>query len=222
MKNFRRKTQNELDALSDEQMIVYIDEAREAEEMEAAREAVAVLAYGREPLVNSWVVKKVPYGDVEEVVAEVFASAAGSMFDGRSVGAFVNWLKVITARRIADYTAQKTARAAKETALPEEHEGEEDNFFSQMPSIGPEDGATEIRMVVAQVLERLDERNPVHAMVIRLNGPSELGFGHQSAGEAATAVEKTHPGSGMNAQNVHQIWNRFKRDVGRELGLEGF
>ncbi len=116
--NFRPKTENELDRLSDDQLIVEIVAARDAGDHDAARAALGVLAFRRYDDVVRRVLIKVPHADAEDVASEVFISAMKSAFDGTSVGEFVNWLQTITKRRIADYH-----RAAPEQARPAARRG---------------------------------------------------------------------------------------------------
>lgn len=217
MAPFRRETEAALSLLSNEQLVAYIDEAREAGDLEMAKRASGVLAWANLRLVTTWVAAKFPFNspDIEDVVANVLESVIKSVFDGRSMGEFGAWLKTITGRRIADFY-----RAA-EGKPPLGHLPDGDPENDEAPEPGSEDGgfvAVEIREAAGRVLET---RSPEHQGVIRLYGPNEMGYMALGAAETVEKLEALHPGCEMTETNVHQIWKRFKRDVHGELGLGG-
>lgn len=207
-------SETELSRFSDEQLLAYIVEQREAGRSQCTKQALAVLAFGHWDRIHYWVAAKVPTGDVDDVTAAVVESALTSAFDGRSIGRFIAWLKVIAKRRIADFHG-KAERSLDLEPLAVEHQGEEE-FFGEQPSEGSEEEAVLIRETVGRLLEG---RSALHRTVIRLYGPNELGFMGLSAREAAERTEQLHPGSNMTEANVHQIWRRFRSDVDDALGM---
>ena len=208
------RPEHELDRLSDEQLLAYIDEQREAGRPECAKQAFAILAFGHWGRVNGWVAAKVPPDHVEDVAMAVIESTVKAAFDGKTVGEFVNFLKVITGRRIADHTDTAARRLSTEP-LQDEHEGSEDVFGAQ-PSVPSEEEAVLIRECVGRVLERLSE---LHQSVVRCYGPGALGFDDLGARETTERVEELHPGAGVSEANVHKIWSRFRAEVDGELGM---
>ncbi len=212
------KSEAELDLLGDEQLLAYVIEMREAGRDDCLRAAFGVLAFGYWDFVASLVSKKANPRDIEDLTAVVIESALRSAFDGKTIGEFVNWLKTITARRIADFYRTREGRPSAEP-LPSEHAGD-DTIFANEP-VSEEEGyaAIEIREAAGRVLAG---RKEIHQLVIRLTAPPELGWGEDlPAAEVAERVTDTHPGAGMTDANVYQIWKRFKTDLDKELGLGG-
>jgi DNA-directed RNA polymerase specialized sigma24 family protein len=210
------RSHEDLQRLSNEELIKYLLEQRDAGRPQCAKHALEVLAFGYWQQVQYRVRRKVPAPDVEDVAAGVIESAISSTFDGRAIGQFVSWLNTITHYRIADYHRSRERRPRPEP-LPEEHEGEEEIWGA----IGAEDGRLEAVLAREGAARVLSRRSAVHQDVIRLYGPNELNFVALAAAEAAARIEATHPGEAMSEANVHQIWRRFKTDLQDELGLPG-
>jgi DNA-directed RNA polymerase specialized sigma24 family protein len=208
--------ERELAKLSNEQLLDYIVEQRDAGRPQCAKAALAVLAFGYWDLAYYLVGKNVPTADVQDVTATVIESALKSAFEGKSVGEFVNWLKTIASRRVADYHRDRERRIDADP-LPSEHEGDE-TLFGPEPADEFDAGEISLRETAYRLLER---RQEIHQLVIRLYGPNELGFMALSARETVAKVEELHPGSGMTEANVHQIWKRFKNDLEDESGVGG-
>lgn len=209
-------SESELDRLGTEELVAYMAEQRDSGRPECAKRAMAVLAWGYWDFVCVQVAVKVETQDVEDVGGAALESALRSSFQGKSVGEFVNWLKVIVSRRIADYHRSRE-REPDIAPLVGEH-GDEEEIFGDEPYDADESGAIAVREVTAKVLE---ERNEVHQRVIRCYGPNPLGFLDLSARETVSEVERLHPGQTMSEDNVHQIYKRFKDDLSEELGLGG-
>jgi DNA-directed RNA polymerase specialized sigma24 family protein len=207
-------SETELSRLSDEQLLAYIVEQRDAGRAQCTKQALAVLAFGHWGRIRYWVAAKVPSGEVDDVTAAVIESALSSAFDGRSIGRFIAWLKVIAQRRIADFH-RGVERSPGLEPLADEHQGEEE-VFGEQPAEESEEEAVLIRETVGRVLEG---RSEVHQTVIRLYGPNEIGFMGLSARETTDRTEQLHPGSNMTEANVHQIWRRFRSDVDDALGM---
>ena len=112
---------------------------------------------------------------------------------------------------------RKRERREGETPLGNEHEGEE---RTRGKELGNEDETEWIagRDLVERLLE---DRNPMHAKVIRLYGPEYVGFEDLSAEETAARIAADDSEDTVTVANVHQIWKRFKNDVAKELGLDG-
>ncbi len=207
--NFRPKNENELDHLSDDQLIAEIAAARDAGDNDAARAALGVLAFRRYDDVKRRVLIKVPAKDADDVASEVFISAMKSAFDGTSVGEFVRWLQTITKRRIADY--HRGAPEKPELPLAEEGGDEEDERGVQVIE---DDFADEIdtESVIEQVM---DELSGPHRAVVEF-----YVFEGLSAKETADQVnmsckdELTQP---MTDANVHQIAKRFRERLRKLL-----
>lgn len=213
--SFRRLSDAELARLSNEELIAYIAAAREAADLEAAKRASGILAFGYEPQIACWVRAKVPPADLEDVVSAVFESVIRSLYDSKSVGQFVAWLRTITKRRIADYYRALEGKPPLGPSLDADPEdggidpGLEEQGYASM----------EVRAAAAQ---QLAERNPIHQDVIRLYGPSVLGYMDLSAAETVAKLAELHPSEPMSEANVHKIWSRFQSDLQDELGLGGF
>jgi RNA polymerase sigma factor (sigma-70 family) len=203
--NFRALPE-QLNGLSDEQLVDHMRAARAAGRHEAMKPAIAVLVYGYwDNLVNRARLK-LPQADAEDVAAEAAASAIASAFDGRSVGEFRAWLHTILSRRIADYHEARRRRV-KTTELPGEHEGEED-VWGDDPAVPFEGDALFAQQCLARAYDELEDDR--HRQVIDL-----YVYGPDSAAQSAATV-----GDAMTEANVHQIASRFQRRF-RELLAEG-
>lgn len=206
MADFRELPEHHLSGLSDEQLIDYLRAARAAGRHDAMKAAVAVLVYGYHETLRNRARLKLPDADVDDVVSETMASAIASAFAGSSVGEFKSWLHTILSRRIADYHDARS-RSPKTTALPSEHE-REDEVWGQEPAVEFEGDAQHARDCLCQAYAELE--NDRHGRVIDL-----YVFGPHSAAETAELV-----GDAMSEANVHQISSRFQKRV-RELLEEG-
>jgi RNA polymerase sigma factor (sigma-70 family) len=204
--DFRELPEHHLSELSDEQLIDYLRAARAAGRHDAMKAAVAVLVYGYHETLRNRARLKLPDADAEDVVSETMASAIVSAFGGSSVGEFKSWLHTILSRRIADYHDARS-RVPKTTALPSEHE-REDEVWGQEPAVEFEGDALHARDLLCQAYAELE--NDRHRRVIDL-----YVFGPHTAAETAELV-----GDGMSEANVHQISSRFQKRV-RELLEEG-
>jgi RNA polymerase sigma factor (sigma-70 family) len=203
--DFQELPEHQLRSRSDGQLIAYLRSARQAGRLDAMKPAIGLLVYGYwDSLVNRARLK-LSYADAEDVAAEAAASAIASAFDGRSVGEFRSWLHTILARRIADYHEARRRRAGS-TALPSEHQGDEE-VWGRDPATPFEGEALPALECLARAYEELEHDR--HKLVI-----DRYVFGPQSAGEVADLVD------GMSEANVHQIGSRFQRRV-RELLREG-
>src|SRR4051794_30542544 len=78
-----------------------------------------MLVYGRSELVEAIVAKSVPVHMVDRVVTDAMVETMATVFEGRSVGQFVNLLKVITQRRVADFWKAKSRHGHEDTTLDE-------------------------------------------------------------------------------------------------------
>ena len=160
--------------------------------------AIAVLVYGHWPNVERRVRMKVPREHVEDVTADIVASAIQSAFDGTSIGEFRAWLATITRRRIADYHRRAEKTPATVSLVPDPDEaGAED------PAAPSDEGLVETRDVVERVLAGLSD---AHRTVVEL-----VVFEARTASRAAQEVP------GMHEDNVHQIVSRFRRALRRAL-----
>lgn len=207
------KSESELDRLGTGELVAYIQEHKRFGHPDCVRRAMGVLAFRYMDFVRAKVSEKVDRQDVDDLASQVLESALRSAFDGKTVGEFVNWLKVITSRRIADHYGRP---GLEEEPLPEEHEGEE-QIWGHATAAG--DGFVDeiaYREIAGRLLEEL---SLVHRMVVRCYGPVELGFDNLSAAETRKQVEATHVGETMSEDNVHKIWSRFRGKLAGELRL---
>ena len=209
------RSEGELAELSDEQLLAYVVAERDAGRPECAKRAVAILAFGYEPTIRYRVVARIPTEDVDDLVGTVLESVIRSAFDGRSIGEFKSWLRVITQRRIADYHGDRERKPPPGPLAGDVDD--DDERWGVEPAVGDGTEAIALREIAARLLEA---RNPVHQHVIRLYGPNALGYMELSAAEAATAVAEAHATT-MSEANVHQIWRRFRADFHDELGMGG-
>ena len=203
---FRPLPDREIHALTDEQILGYVVAARAAGETARAARALQILAFGYADIVRLRVMRKVPEHAVEDVAgAGILRAVAAALkpgaFKGASVGEFRSWLHTIVDRQVVDYW-RAVGRSPDETPLPEEREGEENQWGAA--GVAPdESAAVDVQAVIDQAL---DELGASHRATVEL-----YLFGSRTAAEAATEL-----GNGLTENNVHQIATRFRARV-REL-----
>jgi RNA polymerase sigma factor (sigma-70 family) len=186
--------EHELQLLTDEDLLAYLQLARKAGRVDLLKRALAVLVFGYMDNVTNRVRLKVPEEDVEDVAAVVLESAISSAFDGRSTGEFRAWLHRIVDRRVADYYRRREGKP-KLMRLPTAHLGDEEAWGDEPAEDFSE--AVDASRAFRQTYEELsdDHRNVVDLYVL---GPC-------SAVEAAERIP------GMTEANVHQIGSRFQK-----------
>ena len=194
-----------LHLLRDEDLIAYIREARDADELPHARRGLMFLVYGYERDVKRRLSIKVPGHVVEDLAHDALVRAIAAAFDGTSVGEFRNWLHTIVDRTAVDYF-RRAERRPTETILPSEH-ADEDDIWGAEPWRESEAGAVELRMIVDEVLETFNEK---HRLVIELH-----------VFEGLTAAEVCDRIKGMSEDNVAQIASRFRAKLKARLDTGG-
>jgi RNA polymerase sigma factor (sigma-70 family) len=204
---FQPLTDDELNRLSDERLLEYIQEARAAGASDAAKQALAILVFRHYSDVERRVRIKVSAADAEGVAMEIVVSAIRSSLRGRTIGEFRAWLNRIVRRRIADYHR----RPGVETVpLPEEHSDDEE-IWGEAGSVGDPTAAVDLRSAIDQVLAELSEP---HRTVIDFYVFEDL-----SAAESADRVNAAFPDldPAMSENNVQQIASRFRAELRRLL-----
>ena len=213
MAPFRPLNDNELSALTDEELIARQADARQASRPQEAARALGHLLNRHRYRVWAWVQLKTPADAVEDVVSEVTVSAISSVLEGTTVGEYVEWLRTIVHRRVADYHRRKEAQPQFQP-LPEEHEADEEIWESKLgrEPEAQDDPADEV-LLRDFVQPALDELSDVHRRVIELGGPLGLGFDHRPAKEVASQINDQFAGKlddSMTDANVHKILSRFR------------
>jgi RNA polymerase sigma factor (sigma-70 family) len=194
---FRELPEHELALLSDEQLLVYIQDARAVGCGDAVDLAVGILVHGHLPNIGRRVALKVPDEDVEDVARNVMVSALTSAFDGTSKGEFSNWVATITSREIANYWREKKRRL-EPSSLPED----EDNVaWREALAVGFDEPPLDIERAIQIAYGEL---NPSHQLVVDL-----FVFARRPAAEVAALT-------GKSANNLSQIGRRFRERL-REL-----
>jgi RNA polymerase sigma factor (sigma-70 family) len=195
-----------LNERSDDELIVYIRDARDASELQAGRQALAILVYGNLANVERRIRAKLPaHAPTEDIAHDALVRAIGAAFDGSSVGEFRSWLNTIVKRTIADWYRTQSRRP-DETVLVSEHLGE-DEVWGEEPGVASEAGAVEVRIVTGEVLASFSD---AHRLVIELHVFADL-----------TAPEVCGRIDGMSEANVAQIASRFRKKLRERLEAEG-
>jgi len=208
---FRELSDLELGALTDDELVAYLAQARALGRIDAARLALQVLVFGHMDAIVYRVRQKVPQEAVDKVAGEAFMSALLSMLSGNSKGEFLSWLHTIVDRRIADY---HRAKRLQTQPLAEEH-GDEDDVRGSVPSEPDATGAVHVQMLFDEMRGRLDES---HRMVVDL-----YCLDGYPATETARRINHTCPGLDppMSENNVHQIASRFRNELRARLEADG-
>jgi RNA polymerase sigma factor (sigma-70 family) len=192
---------HELQERSDEDLIGYIRDARDAGELPHARRGLMVLVCGYERAVKRRLSIKVPGHVVDALAHDALVRAIAAAFDGSSVGEFRNWLHTIVDRTAADFY-RRAERRPKETILPSEHAGEDDVWGAE-PQVESAAGMVELWIIVEDLLETFNEK---HRLVIELH-----------VFEGFTAAEVCDRITGMSEDNVAQIASRFRAKLRARL-----
>jgi len=221
MSGFRRRSDDELSRLSDDALVGYIGDARDAGEAEAMQRGIEILAYGLRGDVVVRVRRKLESrsdADVEIVADQVIAGAMLAAFRGESVGEFRALLNRILARRVADYYRSRRG-GAREGPLPSEHAGD-DEVWGDEPRAQEEISGIWADDAVERALADL---SPAHRAVIELR---LAGYTSKEAAEIVNVGDELPVGleTPMTADNVDQINSRFRhrlRDLLEEAERSG-
>jgi len=197
---FRELPDHELERLSDDELLAYIRQARDAGAHGAAKRALAFLVFGYMDVVRYRVWRRVPEHDVDEVAGRALESAIVAAFEGNSQGEFRSFMHTIVARRIADYHRR---RENDPDFVSLNFDPDQD--WGPELAVEPEGTALDAQRAVDQAYAEL---KPEHQEAIGL-----YVFEDKPAGEVAEAT-------GLSEANVHQIASRFRRRV-REILEQG-
>jgi len=198
---FRPRPEHELDALSDDELIAYIRDARAAGAREAGRLALQILVFGHWDLVVARLRMKLPAHVVEDTAGDVIARAITSTFSGESVGEFRAWLTTSLRRAIVDFYRGRERTLAADPLYGDD----DDDRPVRDPSAPDHAGYVETQMVVESVLDELREDHREVIEIVVMQG--------RSAEEACAEV------AGMTPDNAYQIVRRFR--VRLREALEG-
>ena len=195
MKPFRPTPPEQLNNLSDEDLIAYVLSARAAGARDEARAAIQILVYGHRRDIERKVRLKMKEHAIDEVADKALLRAVRSAFDGESVGQFKSWLWTIVSREVADWYRTQERRPV-ETALPEEHEGNEEIWGVSLSVEVDLDTGIDTRRCIERAMEGLNDQ---HRRVVEL-------YWLEDANAKETAEQ-----TGETEDNVYQVANRFKK-----------
>jgi RNA polymerase sigma factor (sigma-70 family) len=192
---FRPLSHEQLNSLTDEDLIAYVRMARAAGAPGEARAAIQILVYGYRNDIARKVRLKMKQHAVDEVADRALVRAVKATFDGESVGQFKSWLWTIVSREIADwYEEQK--RRPDETLLPEEHAGDDETWGVSGSFEMDLDAGIDTRRCIDRAMDGLNEQ---HRRIVEL-------YWLEDANARDTADQ-----TGETEDNVYQVANRFKR-----------
>lgn len=208
---FRELNEQQLDNLSDEELIRYVARARAAGRLDAARRALAIFAFRRYDDLLRFALVRVPTSqDAEDLTQQTLVSLFKATFDGQVPGEATNFLYTILRRRIADFLELRRRRGGSDLPLPEEREEGERRGRDAARA---EDFSDEVdsRDVVTRAMAKL---RPAHRLVVEHYLLS--GF---NANETAEKVNTALPDLDrpMTPENVHQVAKRFRDALRGEL-----
>ncbi|MEX0620764.1 MAG: sigma-70 family RNA polymerase sigma factor [Solirubrobacterales bacterium] len=207
---FRQKNDHELENLSDDELVAYLVEARDAGFDKEVIRGTGFLIFPRYDQQLAFIRKKVRRReDAEDILGEVIADMLKAAFRGQYTGEFFSLFFVIRDRRIADY--YKKSERGPEAAF---ESGDESDLIGQLVSTGDFTDESEVWMVIEDVLSAHSERD---TLVIR-----QRIDGHPARQVAESVNESGNGGNpGMTPANVDQIYARFKHRLRPELFPEG-
>lgn len=205
---FRKKSESELEQLSDDELVDYVVAARRAGDADEMRAGLAFLSWGRRDQIFAWIRLKVSnVDDADELVSDVLEAAIKARFKGEHTGEFVNMLKKITQFKIADYHEAMSRKREREKAMVTADDGSDP--VEALSDVIDGFGVAELEMVIAGVLE---EEAPRTKMV------TELKLDGHPAKEVAKSVTDAFPEENeMTSSNVDKIFSRFRQKLGAAL-----
>ena len=212
--NFKPKTQNELHGLPDEELIEYLVAARDADRPDQMELAVSFAIFRYEGKIRAMAFRKGIEGhDQEQLVGDVLESAfkAATSFAGTHVGEFVNWIKTITSRRIADFHEKRErSRADVSLDIGDNH----DEWGPPEPSESDWVESSTIKSMRDELLSELSEAHRA-VVVSRLAGVSSK--------ETAAKVNESPDidEAAMTPGNVDKIFSRFGKDFEKRYRSDG-
>ena len=198
MPRFDRLNDAQLNALSDEEILAYINSARAAGDADAATTGLRVLVFGYMDAIRMWVARKVPRHEVDELAHVAMLSAITSTLDGRTIGEFRSWLFTIVKYRIADHY-----RKGRLEEQPLYEEGDE-----RAPTVpGVEDGVSAVDLSAA-IEEAMEGLGDAHRRVVEIaildDQPAKL------TAEMVNAEFDDGLPTPMSENNVHKIASRYR------------
>ncbi len=166
--------------------------------------AVYAFVYGRLPMIETMVALKTPPHVRDELVATILSDvciSASRSFEGEHVGQFVNYIRTVTSRRIADHTDREKKRLSTDPLGP--FEGEDDLW-------GPEPNGTtglpEDELLAKEAIESVTSTRSVeHQRIIVL----------RRAGLPSKEIAERLPG--VSVANIDQVFSRFGKDLRKML-----
>ncbi len=206
--SFRPLQDHEISALGDEEILAYVVQARESRQWAHAVRALQILAWGYRDIVRVRVGRKVPAQVAEDVADAAILRAIAqavkrSGFRGGTIGELRKWIHTIADRQVVDYW-RKQERSVDVTALPEEHESDDERH---RPAVAVADDETAAVQVHDLIERALSELNSMHRRAVELY-----------VFDGRTAAEVTQQLHGVSSNNVHKIAERFRGRMREILG----
>ena len=223
----RKRTQQQLAALDDDQLMAYVVEARTEGATEEYGSALAVLVFRWEGIFRRRATGRIGQycresgylsaeSEAEEIVLETFKDVFRGIdrFEGAVAGQFHKWVQTILDRRVADWFRSKSNNPKIESYDGSRNQDGEVVGMYEVVGDGEVDVemTVELRILWDEALEAESERD---ATVVELKAK-----GLPSADVAAIIEEEgLDGGEGMSTDNVDTIYSRFRKK-NRELFLE--
>jgi RNA polymerase sigma factor (sigma-70 family) len=200
---FRPKNENELAQLEDDRLIAHAVESRDSGRQADFEAAIRAFVAKRIGLVSYWVGQKADGDEADEIAGKALVSiveGAGKI-KGSSTGEVVEWMRTVTARRIADHYRSKEKQPAigRLDDQPKD-EGERTEIAGEPDSTD----AIDAKLVIDKALGDLDQ---IKREVVEL----------RISGYSSKETSKMSRDSGMSPANVDQIFSRFRKALAREL-----
>ncbi len=204
--SFRPKDERQLEQLSDEQLVEYLVEARDAGYDEAVRTATSILVFRRYRQQLAIIRKKVKsLQDAEDILGDVILDMLSAAFRGNFTGEFFSLYFTIRNRRIADYYKKIGREPVSVDPRPDGPDLIEELLGSEEFT-----SESEVRMLIHESLSGESGRNR-EIIRMRIEGlPSR---------DVAEEVNQRQIGgeTQMSPANVDQIFARFKHRLRPEL-----
>jgi len=212
----------ELFALEDYELVAYIARAKVAGNLDRATAATHVLLYKHEDRMRHRISLRLPehlwhHTDTvtDWVLHRVTRSALTLPLEGESIGEWVNWWTTAINRQVISFWRSRKGQALEaEVALPEEHEGEEDEGGRQRLNTLGEDFDVDAHLTALvrdQAIERVlsGMKNKRHVEIIEAAIFEDL-----PSKDVARRFD-------TSVANVDKIKSRFKEGLMQELARQG-
>lgn len=217
---FVPRTDAELSALPDDELVAYVARAKRCRATEQARTAVFLLLYRHEKRMRAKLRAQLPAflshhaETIEEwVLGKVWESALKLPLKGESPGEWTNWWKTVVTRQVISFWRSKQGQALEqEIEWPDQRVAGDDEGSTGADTVGEDFDIDSLALSLdyrAAITAALDTLSDTHRAIVEA-----AYFEDRPSKDVGAEVGETH-------DNVDQIKKRFREVLRAELVSRG-